>query len=394
MKKILLLFVTLFTITLTNAQQAVGTEFTVGDFIYRVTGDGTTVTLLSKVTPETVISGAVVIPATISDGAFNYSISLIESAPFNDEAGITSIVVEGDTEIKFQAFRALTSLTTVDISAIATAKVGNSAFINCTALKTANVSNLTNAGTNMFKGCTALESVDLTNATVIGNNMFHNCISLTSIDAPAATFIDNLAFYLCANLTQINIPVVETIKTGAFNTTGITSLTLPASLVTIDETNYNMFKNITSLTSLTLLGETPLVLTYDSADGVNTIFEPELFNNVTLTVPEGAGAAYFAADVWKNFSTITEASSLSVDSKEQELGWSFYPNPTTDVVSIKNSKLVNAAITVYDLNGRALLSKTINSVESEVNISNLHSGIYLFNVTTDTGAFVKRIVKQ
>lgn len=389
MKKTLLLFMTLLTIMITSAQ-TVGDTFDVDNITYEVTVVGTP----NEVRANTGTLAAVVIPTTVSNGGVDYDVTLIKPGGWRDEntATITSLTVVGDTEIGLQAFQGCSNLVTVNAPNV-TSRIGNSAFLNCSKLTTVDLSGLTAPiGNNGFKNCTLLTSINIGNATELGTQVFTGC-SFTSIDLPAVTKVGNLCFYQCEELVSINMPVVEQLNTGAFNTTGLTSMTFPASLTTMIESNYNMFKNTTSLTNITMLG-TPPTLTYDSADGINTIFEPITIQTGTLTVTTSNLSAYQSADVWKDFSTVQGGATLSIDSKEAALGWSFYPNPTNDVLSITNKQVKNATITVHDINGRALLSKTINSVESEINISNLHSGIYLFNVTTDTGAFVKRIVKQ
>ena len=85
---------------------------------------------------------------------------------------------------------------------------------------------------------------------------------------------------------------------------------------------------------------------------------------------------------------------LNTNDLENNLGLSIYPNPTSGIVSIKSKQLVNANVTVYDLNGRVLLSTNINGTSSEINMSNLASGMYLFKVQAGNSAFTKRIVKQ
>ena len=67
-----------------------------------------------------------------------------------------------------------------------------------------------------------------------------------------------------------------------------------------------------------------------------------------------------------------------------------YPNPTNGIVTISNIQEKNIDVTVYDLNGRALL----NTTNSQVDISNLTSGVYLFKVKAEKSEVLKRIVKQ
>ncbi|MEP3837681.1 MAG: leucine-rich repeat domain-containing protein [Algibacter sp.] len=381
MKKTILLFVTLLSITITNAQLTAGATFDDGLYNYIVTTDadpGSPNTVsLTGVNAGGTLTANVTIPASVNEGGFDYAITLISGAAFKGLTVIETLVIQGDTEPGFQSFMDCSNLTSIDLP-VSSGAIGAQAFRNCTALATTSIPNITSIGVQSFRNCTSLITISLPSVTSIG-----------------ASVAAGLSFWQSTNLTTVDMPVVENIYVGAFNSTGLTSVTLPASLTVLDETNWNIFKFCSSLTQVTIEFTTPIALTYNGASGsfVGTIFEG-IDTNATLTVPNGSLGDYTGADVWQEFSTINEATALSTHSQETELGWSFYPNPAKDVVSITNSQSKNAAITIYDFNGRSILSKNISKVESEINISNLQSGIYLFKVSTDTGSFVKRIIKN
>ena len=115
-----------------------------------------------------------------------------------------------------------------------------------------------------------------TGLTNIGNSAFLGCTGLTSITIPnSVTSIGKRAFMLCRALT---------------------SITIPNSVTSIG--NY-AFYQCSSLTSVTVEMETPL--TIESYTFSNRA-------NATLYVPAGCKAAYEAADYWKEFKEIVEAS--------------------------------------------------------------------------------------
>ena len=97
--------------------------------------------------------------------------------------------------------------------------------------------------------------------TAIGANAFKNCPGLTSITLPAGlTTIDNCAFSGCTGLTSITLPAgLTTIGNTAFSScTGLTSITLPAGLTTIGNTAFSGCTGLTSITlpaGLTSIGE-------------------------------------------------------------------------------------------------------------------------------------------
>ena len=113
-------------------------------------------------------------------------------------------------------------------------------------------------GSAAFAGYTGLTSLDLsgcTSLTTIGGYAFSDCTGLTSINLPASlTTIGDQAFRDCKGLISLDLSgctSLTTIGTGmtgrAFlNCTGLTGISLPASLTTIGQ---DAFLNCTGLTS-------------------------------------------------------------------------------------------------------------------------------------------------
>ena len=76
--------------------------------------------------------------------------------------------------------------------------------------------------------------------------------------------------------------------------------------------------------------------------------------------------------------------------------FSVYPNPANNVVNIANGEnmMVNK-VTVTDLNGRTVKNVSFDNVANvQVNVSDLASGLYLMNITSDKGTATKKFVKN
>jgi len=76
--------------------------------------------------------------------------------------------------------------------------------------------------------------------------------------------------------------------------------------------------------------------------------------------------------------------------------FSVSPNPATNVININNAEniLVNN-VAILDINGRTVNSSSFDGVASaQINISNLASGIYMMNISSDRGTISKKIVKN
>ncbi len=70
-----------------------------------------------------------------------------------------------------------------------------------------------------------------------------------------------------------------------------------------------------------------------------------------------------------------------------------YPNPTTNILNIKSSdRTTITSIQIIDLNGRVVLNR-LNHTES-IDVSHLHSGLYIVNFETSKGYITKRFIKK
>lgn len=60
-----------------------------------------------------------------------------------------------------------------------------------------------------------------------------------------------------------------------------------------------------------------------------------------------------------------------------------YPNPTTDFVLLKilDTALENLQYTLFDLNGKTIVSKKINSFSTKITMKNFGIGMYLLKLT-------------
>lgn len=185
------------------------------------------------------------------------------------------------------------------------------------------------------------------------------------------------------------MPVVETIANGVFRRTGITSINLPNSLSSIAN---QLFRQCYDLRKIQVNWADPV--NDVDIDITNTFgnIDPSL---ITLYVPTGTKATYEVTQPWSQIpsNNIIEGT-LSIIDLDQEYKFQIYPNPTKGIVSIKSKHLKNAEITVYDLNGRALLISNLSGTSSEIDMSRFSKGVYLLKFKIGDRELVKRIVKQ
>lgn len=267
---------------------------------YRVISESDKTCRVSQSPDWKSISGDVFIPATVSNGTDEYTVTGIEAFTFYNCVGITSIDIPNTvTEIYNYAFCSCHGLTSLVIpnsvtlieeaafggckglrsvvigSSVAT--IGKDAFAHCTALTSVEFSgNLVKIGDAAFYGCTKLESIDIpATVTTIGDDAFGYCDGLTSVYIPASvTSIGYMAFTYCSRLEDINVDednpeyssidgvllnrdgtiliafptaregdysipaTVNIIGETAFQGSKLTSVTIPGSVTTIAETAF------------------------------------------------------------------------------------------------------------------------------------------------------------
>ncbi|MDP2160613.1 MAG: T9SS type A sorting domain-containing protein [Flavobacterium sp.] len=72
-----------------------------------------------------------------------------------------------------------------------------------------------------------------------------------------------------------------------------------------------------------------------------------------------------------------------------------YPNPTKDIIDLSTSTTLINNVSVTDLNGRIVKSFNLNGIsQTELNVSDLTSGMYFVSVETDLGKGTTKIIKN
>lgn len=70
-----------------------------------------------------------------------------------------------------------------------------------------------------------------------------------------------------------------------------------------------------------------------------------------------------------------------------------YPNPVTDVLQISAKTELNS-VAVFNINGQQLLSKDLNSMHAEIDLSAFSTGIYFARITANNATETFKIVKK
>lgn len=70
--------------------------------------------------------------------------------------------------------------------------------------------------------------------------------------------------------------------------------------------------------------------------------------------------------------------------------FSIYPNPVGDVLNIKSNGSDNHLVKIFDVLGNEIYSTNINAQHSTLNISTLHSGVYMININSSLYKVIKK----
>lgn len=89
--------------------------------------------------------------------------------------------------------------------------------------------------------------------------------------------------------------------------------------------------------------------------------------------------------------TVTQDGGTTGIKDYTENDYEIYPNPTSNILFF-NSNVKNSLISIFDLNGKIVLTEQINN--NQVNISDLHNGIYTIKIFDKSGVVIKKFVKQ
>ena len=79
--------------------------------------------------------------------------------------------------------------------------------------------------------------------------------------------------------------------------------------------------------------------------------------------------------------------------KSSDYSFALYPNPASSGFYINTGSTTSIPVSIYDLNGRLMLTKQVSDKEF-ISISSFRKGIYIVKIQTESGNFAKKLVKE
>ena len=113
------------------------------------------------------------------------------------------------------------------------------------------------------------------------------------------------------------------------------------------------------------------------------------FLNATTGFTGGFNTSATVGGISKYTGTVLPAQSF------EAIGFSVYPNPVNDNFTIQNgNNIAISGLTLSDINGRTVKTFNVNAIENQINISDLNSGVYFLNISSNKGSATKKIIKN
>ncbi|WP_395065053.1 T9SS type A sorting domain-containing protein [Flavobacterium sp.] len=110
-------------------------------------------------------------------------------------------------------------------------------------------------------------------------------------------------------------------------------------------------------------------------------------------IPNAASIYFdYNAPITTNTASTTVVSNLSIENFAFS-NFNYYPNPVKNSLTISNSSVIDA-IELTSILGQNILSKKINDLQTELNISSLSKGIYFVKVSSQGQEKIVKIIKE
>lgn len=264
--------------------------------------------------------------ATVSSGtAATGSVSILSS--FIQNSNTYTVIT-----INTNAFLNNTNLVGVTIPSTITS-IPNQCFLGCTSLASVTLnSNVTDIGYASFSNCTSLQTINLFNVVTIFGSAFEGS-GLTSITIPSTVTSLNSNAFNCSSLTNVTVNVFSSDLPSAFPTTSITHWTF----------NYagavprSVCNNKTNVTSVTLNNITSI--------------EDQSFFGTRITSIDFSNSPNLISIGGYAFANISTLTSFTIPSSITTLGASFLDNCSSLATVTINSYIADIGSALVGFTG-------------------------------------------
>ena len=196
-----------------------------------------------------------------------YDGPIVTASMFKDCPKLKDVKILADV-INANAFENCTSLQSLinknEGTLIIAKEINNAAFKGCSALLNSSAdANTIFKGAQQYAGCSALKTA---NVSTLTQGMFANCTSLNSVKTNDVTSVPNNTFQNCTSLDNFVFSKIESIGTYAFANTGFKNIELPANVKSIGA---YAFQNCANAVSASIANKDAVVSSYSLGYNAN-----------------------------------------------------------------------------------------------------------------------------
>lgn len=346
------------------------------------------------------------VPSTVAYGT-NYRVRVVSSNPVqNGERNNSNILINNAPSVlsspssKTVCINANTSFT----SAVSSNSTTVQWYFNSSPVSTATLSSLaltsvqaSNSGNYYLTVTNGCGSANSNTVTLTVNNPSVTVSGLLSVCAGQSTTLTasgaiNYSWNTGSNSSSItatpssntNYTVTGVDAQGCIDTETLTVVLNALPTVSVSTSNAIICTGETS--TLTATGAN----TYSwntTSSGSAIVVNPTTNTVYTVTGTDANGCS--------NSSTITQSVSLctGITQLVNESSVSVFPNPFSDVITIKNT-FENSSIVIVDVLSKVVFEKEIVSSETSIDLSELKTGFYQLMVKGESNSYTQKIIKQ
>lgn len=140
--------------------------------------------------------------------------------------------------------------------------------------------------------------------------------------------------------------------------------------------------------SVTLTGGSPSGGVYSGTGVSSGVFSPSSVGTgtyaITYSYTDGNNCSNSASD------NIVVDACTGIQSLNSNM-FNLYPNPSNGNFTIQSS-VIPAQLTILDIHGKQVISQTISSLQTEIDLSKLVNGVYQLNISSGANSFNQKIV--
>ncbi|WP_195760084.1 putative Ig domain-containing protein [Flavobacterium sp. LC2016-23] len=150
-------------------------------------------------------------------------------------------------------------------------------------------------------------------------------------------------------------------------------------------------KKETGIISYDIYKDGILLATVTETTYTVTGLSPNTKYTFTIKAKDTAGNVSKTSQV---FSVTTLANDLGTGDFDKKDSIKLYPNATTGNITIEKSELDTAQLRVFDALGHFLFAKQLEGQSTRLDISHLPIGVYMFQISFDSGTVTKKVIRN